>query len=303
MLERVLNQSPAQVVRTQYREIPCFSIGEENLDRATVASFGEEWKKFHDFAEADLRDFGEKYFSLLSKVILPENPLVADLGCGSGRWSKYFAPRAGHIIAVDPSEAIFAADVLLADTPNVSLVKASIDALPFADETFDFAFSLGVLHHIPDTAKAMRDCVKKVKIGGYFLVYLYYNLDNRAWPYRALFSLVNGLRSLISRFPQGLKKLACDLLALLVYWPLVSLTRLLKTLGVPKELRAKLPLHAYENSSFYILRNDALDRFGTPIEQRFSRSEIEAMMQAAGLNEIRFAEHLPYWCAIGRKFF
>ena len=49
------------------------------------------------------------------------------------------------------------------------------------------------------------------------------------------------------------------------------------------------------------MRTDALDRFGTQLEQRFSRREIEAMMQAAGLVDIRFREGLPYWVACGRK--
>ena len=61
------------------------------------------------------------------------------------------------------------------------------------------------------------------------------------------------------------------------------------------------PLSAYRRSSFYTMRTDALDRFGTRLEQRFSRPEIEAMMIAAGLGEIVFRDDIPDWVACGRR--
>ncbi len=301
--EQLFSISPAKTLNHAGKSIFCFPIPGENLDPATVKSFGQEWQKFHHFAEVDLQDFGQKYFRLLHEVDLPKETLVADFGCGSGRWTRFFAPQAGHVVAIDPSAAIFAAAEVLQKIPNISLVNASIEQLPFLEETFDFGFSLGVLHHIPDTPKAMRDCVKTIKKGGFFLCYLYYNLDNRGWGFRALFAGVNLLRRLISSLPAGAKQLICNILALGVYLPLVSLSRLAKSLGVAAKIRAKLPLNAYENSSFYILRNDALDRFGTPLEQRFSKMEIEKMMTVAGLTDIRFSDQVPFWCAIGKRSF
>ena len=97
------------------------------------------------------------------------------------------APRAGFIEAVDPSHAVLTAQGFLADLENVRLTQAGVDELPFPNESFDFVFSLGVLHHVPDTRAAMRRCVEKLKPGGYFLVYLYYDLDNRGRLYRSLF--------------------------------------------------------------------------------------------------------------------
>jgi hypothetical protein len=49
------------------------------------------------------------------------------------------------------------------------------------------------------------------------------------------------------------------------------------------------------------MRTDALDRFGTRLEQRYTRRQIEDMMRQAGLERIRFSEHEPYWCAVGYK--
>jgi hypothetical protein len=62
-----------------------------------------------------------------------------------------------------------------------------------------------------------------------------------------------------------------------------------------------LPLSYYRKHTFYTMRTDARDRFGTPLEQRFTRAQIEGMMLKAGLVDIRFSEAAPYWCAVGSK--
>ncbi len=49
------------------------------------------------------------------------------------------------------------------------------------------------------------------------------------------------------------------------------------------------------------MRTDALDRFGTRLEQRFTRKEIREMMIIAGLIDIKFSKNLPYWTAVGYK--
>jgi hypothetical protein len=53
--------------------------------------------------------------------------------------------------------------------------------------------------------------------------------------------------------------------------------------------------------SFYIMRTDARDRFGAPLEQRFSELQIEQMMLDAGLTDVQFSGDAPYWCAEGFK--
>ncbi|MDZ4809711.1 MAG: class I SAM-dependent methyltransferase [Bacteroidota bacterium] len=298
----VTNQTPVNVVKTKNREIACFMIDDSNIDKSTVESFGQEWKAFHEFGNKDLQRLGDSYFDIVTNgMINNENTIAADFGCGSGRWTKYIAPRVKQIAAIDPSDAIFAADEVLVETPNAELFKGSISNLPFNDNYFDFGFSLGVLHHIPDTKQALKDCVKKIKPGGYFLVYLYYNFEDRGFLFKALYKLSDMIRWVVSKFPSGIKKFVCDILAILFYMPFVLLSRLLRFFGVSKKVRSKIPLHGYESTSYYIIRNDALDRFGTPLEQRFSKAEIEIMMKEGGLTDIVFGTAIPYWHAIGRK--
>ncbi|MFZ9388923.1 MAG: class I SAM-dependent methyltransferase [Chitinophagaceae bacterium] len=286
---------------TSYRKIRFYDIPADNIDPKTVASFGYEWKAFHDFRDSDIESLGIKYFDIVTPEMLNSRSKVIDIGCGSGRFIKYLKGRYNTITGVDPSDAILVADELLGSDPAIDLVKASTDNLPFPDDHFDFGYSLGVLHHIPDTEKALRDCVKKIKPGGYFLLYLYYNLENRSWITKLVFQISNLMRLVISRFPKGLKMFTCDVLAALVYLPFAVSSRFLKWIGVPLRVRKYFPLQAYEDQRFFIMRNDCHDRFGTPLERRFSRNEIDMMMRSAGLTEIVFSENIPFWHAVGKK--
>lgn len=201
---------------------------------------------------------------------------------------------------MDPSDAIFAADKLLEGKENVRLTQATIDELPFDDETFNFGMSIGVLHHIPDTQKAKKDCVKKIKIGGYFYTYLYYNLDNKGVTFKFIFDCISIIRKVVSKMPGNLKRVVCDILAVFIYMPVILFGRFIKIIGL-KKIANKLPLGGYHNQSFFVIRNDALDRFGTKLEQRFSKSEIIEMMKRSGLEEIVVSTNPPYWHAVGKR--
>jgi len=288
-------------VKTTNRTIRCFDIPETNVDHKTVSSFGEEWNAFHGFNERELEFTGDMYFDIVTPEMLNDQSTVIDIGCGSGRWIKYLEGRYKKMVGMDPSKAIFAADKLLARNDKVELVRASTDNIPFPSGSFDFAYSLGVLHHIPDTEKALADSVKMVKSGGYFLVYLYYKFDNRPWYFKSLYWLSNLLRRGVSKLPIRLKKAVCNFLAVVLYMPFVLLCRFLRFMGVPEKVRFHVPLQAYERQSFYIIRNDSLDRFGTPLEQRFTRKQVKEMMERTGLTDIIFSDRIPFWHAVGRK--
>lgn len=240
------------------------------------------------------------YFDIVGEDIANISTYALDIGCGTGRWTKYLAGKLGFIEAVDPSNAVFAADHLLKDVENVRITRASVETIPFNDETFDFAMSIGVLHHIPNTQQAMIDCVKKVKKGGYFYCYLYYNFDNKGPIFKALFSLSNVVRLVVSKMPAGIKGVSCDALAVLLYMPFVLTSRLLSAVGM-KKLAKKIPLSDYADKSFFVIRNDSLDRFGTRLEHRFSKKQVIELMENSGLENIVVGDGSPYYHAIGMK--
>lgn len=272
----------------------------KNLDDNTVKSFGDEWLRFDQTKLPPLaaqRAFDE-YFAVFPWSKLSKDSTGFDMGCGSGRWAKLMAPRVGHLHCIDPSSALEVAKLALSSTANVSFHRASVDERPLLPNSQDFGYSLGVLHHVPDTLGALRECVAMLKPGAPFQLYLYYAFDNRSFLYRLTWHCSDFLRRAVCRLPLVLKNLVTDILAVLVYYPLARCSQLAEHLGFDV---ASVPLSYYRNHNFYTMRTDARDRFGTPLEQRFTKHQVKEMMEIAGLTNIRFSDSAPYWCAVGEK--
>jgi ubiquinone/menaquinone biosynthesis C-methylase UbiE len=274
-----------------------------NIDRCLIKSFGEEWRKFNHLntPEWELRSVFESYFSVFRWETLPKKAVGFDMGCGSGRWAYFVAPRVGVLHCIDPSmDALDAARDKLRAFSNCRFHLAAADTSPLPDSSADFGYALGVLHHVPDTQKGINDCVKKLKMGAPFLIYLYYAFDNRSIWFQLIWRLSDVLRRLICRMPFGIRLAICDFIAAFAYWPLARFAKICDRLHLSV---SGLPLAAYRDRSFVFMRNDSLDRFGTKLEKRFTREQLTAMMTAAGLNDIRFSDYEPFWCAVGYKQF
>jgi SAM-dependent methyltransferase len=272
-----------------------------NLDRATVRDFGQEWQRFNQtgISHGEMVRLFNQYFSVFPWESLPRGAAGFDAGCGSGRWAALVAPRVGHLHCVDASaDALDVAKKHLAGLGNVSFHEASLDAMPLLDGSMDFGYSLGVLHHLPDPALGLIACVQKLKPGAPMLVYIYYAFDNRPAWFRLLWRASDLLRRTVSKAPFRLKSAIAEVLAALAYWPLARGAGLFEGLGCNV---ANWPLSAYRWGSYYSMRNDALDRFGTRLEHRMNQTQIKAAMETAGLHDIRFSNAGPFWCAVGRK--
>lgn len=273
----------------------------QNVDPAVTSGFGHEWSTFrqneNDLSAVDRDAIFNDYFAIFPWERLNARSVGMDVGCGSGRWSVLVAPRVGHLHLLDASnEALNIARQNLAAASNVTFFCASVGELPVPDATLDFAFSLGVLHHVPDTQAAIREIAAKLKPGAPFLIYLYYALDNRPIWYRLLWKLSNIFRVVISRLPQTPRLWTSQIIAVSIYWPLARFAALAARLGFSAR---GLPLEYYKHREFYVMRTDAYDRFCTRLEQRFTRVEIAAMLKSAGFKDVRFSERTPYWCAVG----
>lgn len=271
-----------------------------NLDDATVDSFGDEWSRFDQTAlsEEEASKIFDEYFAIFPWASLGSNATGFDMGCGSGRWARLVAPKVGHLHCIDPSSALETARRALSNAANVSFHSASVDQSALPEGSQDFGYSLGVLHHVPDTAAALRSCVTMLKTDAPFLVYLYYAFDGRSAAFRLAWRISDVLRRGICRLPSAAKHAVTDVLALLVYWPLARLSLLAEHLNLNVK---NIPLSYYRSHTFYTMRTDSRDRFGTPLERRFTKIEIASMMSAAGLRDVRFSEGAPYWCAVGYK--
>lgn len=273
---------------------------QENIDNQVVAGFGDEWSRFDQSALTDeeLGRMFDNYFNIFPWESVSADAVGFDLGCGSGRWAKLVAPRVGKLHLMDPSEdALAVAKRKLASADNCEFHLAGAGNIPLADGSCDFGYSLGVLHHIPDTVAGLNEAVAKLKPGAPFLLYLYYSFDNRPAWFRLVWMASNTIRAAVCRMPHGPRYAISQIFAATVYWPLARAAKLLERLGFNVEA---FPLSQYRNNSFYVMRNDALDRFGTRLEKRFSQAEITEMMKAAGLDDITFSK-TSFWTAVGFK--
>ncbi len=272
----------------------------ENKVLEVVEGFGDEWSRFDqtELSADELSEMFENYFNIFPWNKLPENAVGFDLGCGSGRWAKLVAPRVGKIHAIDPSEAALnVAKRNLANATNAEFHVASVDEIPLGDGSCDFGYSLGVLHHIPDTEAGLKKCTDKLKSGAPFLLYLYYRFDNRPFWFQAIWKLSDFVRRFVAYLPHGLRYFVSQALAAIVYFPLARTSLMLEKLGLNVEA---FPLSVYRHRSFYVMQTDALDRFGTRLERRFTKAEMKDLMERCDLENIKFSE-TSFWTAVGYK--
>ena len=273
---------------------------ENNIDILTVQSFGDEWTRFNQesLSVGESTSIFRDYFSIFPWDDLPANSEGFDMGCGTGRWARFVAPQVTRLNCIDPSSSLEIARQNLSAFPNVifhSSFACNSNLLPSSQ---DFGYSLGVLHHVPDTLAAIKSCTKLLKPGAPLLLYLYYAFDNRPRWFRYIWHVSNFWRLQICRLPPRPKQFITDIIALTIYWPLASVSRIAERIGLPV---SAIPLSYYRKCSFYTMRTDSRDRFGTPLEKRFSKKQIIEMCAEAGLVDLRFSNKAPFWCVIGFK--
>jgi SAM-dependent methyltransferase len=272
---------------------------DENLDQGVIDSFGHEWATF-DYGETETTGALNAQFKAYCAPIdlnqfNPKTSVAADFGAGSGRWASRLIPFFSLVYALEPSDG--ANKVLkskFSDEPKIVVLQETVGTNSIPRNSLDMAMSLGVLHHIPDTSLAIKDVSLSLKPGGMFLCYLYYNLENKPVFYKLIFKGVNLVRKMISKLPQKIKHLVTSAIAALVYWPLARFSKVINRLGVNT---SNIPLHHYADMPFVMLANDALDRFGTSLEQRFSKAEITEMLRLAefDISTLKFSDTEPFW--------
>jgi ubiquinone/menaquinone biosynthesis C-methylase UbiE len=262
---------------------PCrLPIAHRNIDTKTVEGFGREWSTFHSISNQ--QDIFEDYFRIFPWHLIDNSSVGLDFGCGTGRWAALVAPKVKSLSAVDAS-----LDALMVARKNLGRHSNIYYHITIPRLSFDFAYSLGVLHHVPDTQAAINDIYVVLKPGAPFLVYLYYAFDNRPHWYRLLWQVSDIARKIICRLPYSLQLALTSMIAAFVYWPISRISW------------QSWPLSYYYDKSFYVMRTDAFDRFCTRLEKRFTKEQIRTMLERAGFKDIRFSDRVPYWCAVGIK--
>ncbi|MFH1228583.1 MAG: methyltransferase domain-containing protein [Planctomycetota bacterium] len=142
-----------------------------------VGNFSFEWKK-HRLTQLDSANktveteetFKEKTGFDLNSL---KGKFVLDAGCGMGRFMEVVNKYGGEAVGFDLSLAVEAAFDNIGLKPGCHIIQADVFKLPFKKEAFDYIFSIGVLHHTPDTGKAFSQLVPLLKKGGKIAIWVY----------------------------------------------------------------------------------------------------------------------------------
>ncbi|MBL8813112.1 MAG: class I SAM-dependent methyltransferase [Planctomycetaceae bacterium] len=181
-----------------------------------LESFGHQWTTFevaHD--DEDRATFQAKTGVSLSDL---KGMRVLDAGCGGGRYSKVCAEAGAIVVGADHTRAVDKAKKLCEGLPNVSFVQADLKQLPLERSSFDFVFSIGVMHHDANTRTVFDAVAPMVKPRGRYSVWLYRR--NQWWQ-----ELINsGLRTITTRLSPGILTPFCKLGAVLGGIPGVNRT-------------------------------------------------------------------------------
>jgi SAM-dependent methyltransferase len=266
--------------------------------RKTASSFGWQWQHFdemHPEFEAQFLDWlspiGAEFF---------RGKRVLDAGCGTGRHA-YHAARFGarEVVALDLSDAVFTAQRNLSALDNVHVVQGDLLRPPFRTAEsggFDFVYSIGVLHHLPDPAAGFRSLLRLVRPGGTIAIWVYGYENNGL-----VRNVVEPLRRVSTKIrPSHLRALA---------WPLAvgfhgAAKGVYRPLG-ESAIGRRLPLQEYMSSvaDFSFRQNYGIvfDQLVAPTAAYLKRDELERWFEGGGLEDVILSHrHSNSWRGQGR---
>jgi SAM-dependent methyltransferase len=236
----------------------------------THRSFSFQWNHFPEIVETVEIPLFQQYLFQDEGGQL-KNARGLDVGCGFGRYTYVAAKHYGaRMVGVDLSNAVEAAWRNTKDLKNVDIVQADIYHLPFKKEAFDFAFTLGVLHHLPDPRGGFDAIVPLVKSGGKIWVKVYHTLPEASSWYKGLRSL----RRITTRLPvpivYGASVIFAFLERLLFHLPY----RILRCFPLTERLAQRCRFKGHADYPIRRLWADWLDNLSVPLWKSYTQEEV-----------------------------
>ena len=266
---------------------------------ATAASFGWEWQHF---TQEDER-YGEQMLDWLNPVTEDffRDKVVLEGGCGKGRHTLLAARwGARDVVAVDLSDAVDAAFAATRGSENMHIVQADLCNLPVR-RVFDYAFSIGVIHHLEDPNLGFKSLASKIKPGGHFSVWVY-GAENNGW----ITGIISPLRArLTSRMkPETLLHLsklptaAMYAVTKLIFGPL---NKFRSGSALARKLFYGEYLSTISNFGWREQHTIVFDHLVAPTAHYVSRDEFERWWKEIGAREIVIGWHKKMsWRGFGR---
>jgi SAM-dependent methyltransferase/uncharacterized protein YbaR (Trm112 family) len=251
--------------------------------KKTAESFAYEWKYIYKENDYEKQNFYHFLSPYLTEQDL-KGKMTLDIGCGSGRFTKWAALSDTKVsFGTDLGETVEVAYEMTKGLPNVCIVQADIYAMPF-ERVFDIAYSIGVLHHLPQPQEGFSRLPKVLKKGGRMLIWVY----NRRGNARALY-FYEPMRAILKQLPKPLLFKLCYIPGGVVHLINYS-THFFNALGL-KKVGAKMPFAYYANFPFNMKLNDAFDVLATPKSNYYYRETVEDWFHASELSHVRSFEH------------
>ena len=281
------------------RGVPRFADLEKIEDdkAETAENFGWQWTHF---TQEDPK-YNEQFLGWLQPV-KPDffrNKIVLEGGCGKGRHTKLAAEwGATEVVGIDLGDGVESAFALTRDMPNAHIVQCDIFKLPIK-RAFDYAFSVGVLHHTPDPKKAFLSLASKIKRGGHISAWVY-GAENNEWITR----FVNPVReSFTSQISQPMLYQLSKLPTLGVFLTTKLVYRPLNTAA--KSVANKLFYNEYLNHlgtfGWREQHNIVFDHLVAPTAFYISKADFAGWWNEIGAEDVKVTWHNENsWCGFGR---
>ncbi len=272
----------------------------DHVKKKTAQAWGYQWTYFDNFIKESKAQF-LKWLRPVKKEFF-KNKFVLDAGCGTGR-HVYFSNLFGAetTIGVDLSYAVETAQ-RYNKSPNTHIIQGDIFNMPFKDGIFDYAFSVGVLHHLPDPEKGFTEIVKKVKKNGSISAWVYGKKNNEFITH-----IIEPLRKTITT-NMNLKVL--NIVSFFFTIPIFLATKVIyrpmNKFKVTKQILNMLPYSEYflqlSHFSFKYNWMNVLDKFDAPLANYYSKKEFGQWFARKNLKNISI---LPVnkisWAGFGKK--
>lgn len=255
-----------------------------NTVEKTGDAYGFLWTKSVSSIPHPLWHFHYMQEVITEPIVRGKSGIEVGAGCGYDTYYLAKADPSCRIVGMDLSDGVFKAKEVVSGLSNAYIMKGSALDIPARDNTFDFAYSFGVLHHTPDPVRGLREMIRVVKRSSPIFVYLYEDHSDNLLK-KNLLKIVTTIRRVTVKFPPRFLYVITCILSPFVFIAFTVPAKIFKRFKSTYGLYEKMPFGFAR--SFFSLRGDLYDRFSAPLEYRFGKEELRKVLQDCGLKDIQ----------------
>lgn len=238
----------------------------------TMRTFGYQWNKFDEMYEY----WEEEFLRYINPPITRDffkGKFGLDAGCGMGRFACQAGKFGAEVIGVDLSNAVEAAYRNTKDNPNIHIIQADIYNLPFPPQSFDFIYSIGVLHHLPNPSLGFRTLLKLLRPAAPIFFWMYSDQKSRGWKI---------LRKISQSLPIAFINMFSFFVALAIYVIFIVPNRIIEKVG-SRSLKNKMKFKLYTNKSFRVLYTDCFDELSAPVIHYYNEEDLREWLKESNI--------------------